>query len=551
MGRLKKYIFLWVSMSLCGNIFTQQLNLPLHRAFSLGFQNYFSKVDSLTFHSSMKPMIENPNVGVTYEKFMELNTTDVTKHFAWLLPDKSWLKRKAKWEHLFAVKDKDFSFNLNPVFNFEYGRDLANDNSRKFFVNSRGVMANVNLGEKISFSTSFYENQSRVPQYLSNYIDQTGELRRNAVGNWRTLSGFGTFPGQGRTKRFKEDGYDYAWASGYVSYSTTKNLNIQFGHDKHFIGEGYRSMLLSDNAFNYPFLKFTSKWCKGRIQYTNIFASLNQMKRLDEFTTPEAGYFRKSGSFHYLNFLVGKKLEIGLYEATIWQKMRNDFIIATNYSQFNPIIGINSARFGFADTNNVLVGLNFKLHPFKKMDIYGQMAIDDPNKDHFAYQLGAKWFEPFKIKKFILQVEANHAARNMYTSVTAIQNYGHYNQPLAHPLGAGFWEFLVIGNYRNDDWFLEARLSYATYRQFQGTNQYWKDIYLDSETEIPPEIDFKQAKLFYSDLKGGYVFNPKTNACFILGWMHRKLISFDEDPYKTSYLYIGLRTTLFNSYYDI
>ena len=550
MDGLKKYGLSFFLLLLVEFISAQQLNLPLNRAFSIGFQLHHSADDSLTYHTSMKPIIENKEVGVTYEKFIENNTTDVKKHFAWLLPDKSWLKKKAKWQHLYEVKDKNYSFNLNPVFNFEYGRDLANDNSRKFFVNSRGITANVNLGEKISFSTSFYENQARVPQYLSNYIDKTGELRRNSVGNWRTLSGFGTFPGQGRTKRFKEDGYDYAWASGYVSYSATKNLNIQFGHDKHFIGEGYRSMLLSDNAFNYPFLKFTSKWLKGKIQYTNIFASLNQMKRLDEFTTPEAGYFRKSASFHYLNFLIGKKLEIGLFESTIWQKMRNDFIIATDYSQFNPIMGINLARFGFADTNNVMVGLNFKFHPFKKIDFYGQIAIDNPAKDHFAYQLGAKWFEPFKIKKFVLQIEANHAARNMYSSITSIQNFGHFNQPLAHPLGAGFWEFLTIGNYRNDDWFLEARLSYATYRQFQGTEQYGKDIYIDSETEIPASIDFMQAKLFYSDLKGGYVFNPKTNFCFLVGWMHRKLITFD-DPIKTSYLYLGLRTTLFNSYYDI
>lgn len=550
MGRLKKYYFIVFLFVLAENISAQQLNLPLNRIFSLGFQNHFAKEDSLTFHSSMKPIIENKNVGVTCEKFIEYNTTDVTKHFAWLLPDKNWLKKKAKWQHLYEVKEKDYSFNINPVFNFEYGRDLANDNSKKFLTNSRGVMANVNLGDKISFSSSFYENQSRVPQYLRNYINQIGELRRNAVGNYVGTGGFGTFPGQGRTKPFKIDGFDYAWASGYVSYSATKNLNIQFGHDKNFIGEGYRSMLLSDNAFNYPFLKFTSKWLKGRIQYTSIFASLNQLKRLQYFTTPEPGYFRKSASFHYLSFLVGKKIEIGIFESTIWQKMQNNFIAETDYSQFNPLIGINSARFGFADTNNVMLGVNFKIQPFKKFNVYGQWAIDDPSKDHFAYQLGVKWFEPFKIKKFMLQGEVNHAARNMYTSVIAIQNYGHFNQPLAHPLGGGFWEFLAFGNFRSDDWFLEAKVSYATFRYFDDANQYFKDIYLDAVLEIPETILYTQAKLFYHDIKGGYVFNPKTNLSFILGWMHRKLVTFD-DPAKTSFLYIGLRTTLFNSYYDI
>ena len=133
MDGLKKYGLSFFLLLLVEFISAQQLNLPLNRALSIGFQLHHSSDDSLTFHTSMKPIIENKEVGVTYEKLIEYNTTDVTKHFAWLLPDKSWLKKKAKWQHLYEVKEKDYSFNLNPVFNFEYGRDLANDNSRKFF----------------------------------------------------------------------------------------------------------------------------------------------------------------------------------------------------------------------------------------------------------------------------------------------------------------------------------------------------------------------------------------------------------------------------------
>lgn len=549
MGFLKKnsLILAFSFFSVAG---ISQLNLPLNRFFSLGFQNHYSVEDSLTFHTSMKPIIENRDIGLTYEKFTQYNETDVKKHFAWLLPDKSWLKKKAKWQHLYEAKGEGYYFNINPVFNFEYGRDLANDNSMRFLVNSRGVMANGHITDKLSFSTAFYENQARVPTYLKTIINNTGEQRLNSVGNFSRQGGYGTFPGQGRTKPFNDAGFDFAWASGYISYSATKNWNIQFGHDKHFIGEGYRSMLLSDNAFNYPFLKFTSTWLKGKLKYTSIYASMMQLKRLEFYTSSEPGFYRKSASFHYLNWLVGKKLEIGLFESTIWQKMRNQQIIETDFTQFNPFIGVNTARFGFADTNNVMVGVNFKLRPFKKFDIYGQIAVDDPSKDHYAFQFGAKWFEPFKIKKLIIQGEINQAARNMYTSVNDIQNYGHYNQPLAHPLGAGFWEFLAIGNYRTDDWFFEAKFSYATYRYFVASAQFWKDIYADTDVVIGETVAFTQAKLFYTDFKYGYIFNPKTNACAMIGWMHRKLDTF-EDPYKTSYLYLGFRTTLFNSYYDI
>lgn len=59
-------------------------------------------------------------------------------------------------------------------------------------------------------------------------------------------------------------------ASGYVSYSSNKHFNFQVGHGKHFVGDGYRSLLLSDNALNYPYARITSTF--GKLQYTNLYA---------------------------------------------------------------------------------------------------------------------------------------------------------------------------------------------------------------------------------------------------------------------------------------
>ena len=66
-------------------------------------------------------------------------------------------------------------------------------------------------------------------------------------------------------------------ASGYISFMPHRAVNLQFGTGKHFIGEGYRSLLLSDNSFNYPYLRATSRWFKDKVQYTNIFASLGEI----------------------------------------------------------------------------------------------------------------------------------------------------------------------------------------------------------------------------------------------------------------------------------
>ena len=82
-------------------------------------------------------------------------------------------------------------------------------------------------------------------------------------------------PGQGYARDFKETGFDYSMAAGYVGIKPSKHFLVQFGHGKHFIGDGYRSLLLSDNAFNYPFLRIqTSFW---KVQYTNLYAEMQDI----------------------------------------------------------------------------------------------------------------------------------------------------------------------------------------------------------------------------------------------------------------------------------
>ena len=59
-------------------------------------------------------------------------------------------------------------------------------------------------------------------------------------------------PGRGIAKDFKSDAYDYPVAEAYLSYTPSKYFNFQFGNGKNFIGDGYRSLFLSDVASPYP-----------------------------------------------------------------------------------------------------------------------------------------------------------------------------------------------------------------------------------------------------------------------------------------------------------
>ena len=87
------------------------------------------------------------------------------------------------------------------------------------------------------------------------------------------------------------------------------------------------------------------------------------------------------------------------------------------------------------------------------MQFYGQFLLDEfrindirKNPDSwvnkYGYQLGVKYVDAFAIRNLDLQFEANRVRPFTYTHYDTLANYTHYNQPLAHPLGANFQEFV-------------------------------------------------------------------------------------------------------------
>ena len=143
--------------------------------------------------------------------------------------------------NLIGYKKDELEFSINPVCNFELAKQAEAEKSS--WINARGVLLHANMNDNIYVSSSFYEIQSRFNDFREEKIN---ELGHNVV------------PGQNRGRVFKEDGLDYAYANGYISYVPSEIFKFQLGHGKHFIGDGYRSLLLSDNAINYPYFKITS-----------------------------------------------------------------------------------------------------------------------------------------------------------------------------------------------------------------------------------------------------------------------------------------------------
>ncbi len=112
---------------------------------------------------------------------------------------------------------------------------------------------------------------------------------------------------------YKNTGWDYSDARGGVTFNAAKYIDFQFCHDKNFIGNGYRSLFLSDFGNNYLFLKINTKIWK--LNYQNIFIELNP-----QFPTEVRGQDllldKKYAAIHHLSFNATKWLNLGLFEAS-------------------------------------------------------------------------------------------------------------------------------------------------------------------------------------------------------------------------------------------
>lgn len=344
--------------------------------------------------------------------------------------------------NLLEVNVKDFFLAVNPVISFQVGKESSNDET--LFYNKRGATARGMIANRIGFSTTLTDNQERGPLFFQNRV-----------------RAFNAVPGVGFYKPFKTTGYDYFDARGYVTFNATKYINIQFGYDKNFIGNGYRSLFLSDFGNSYLFLKLNTRIWK--FNYENLFMEL--MPQF--FVTGDNLLDRKYAAMHHLSMNVTRWLNVGLFEGVIFgRKNRFDF------EYLNPIIFLRHIEGTVGSPDNAVAGIDFKANFAHHFQVYGQLLLDEfilkevtkgngfwANK--YAYQLGAKYVDAFNLKNLDLQFEANRVRPFTYSHNDSIANYTHYNLPLAHPLGANFQEFIGILKYQPAaKWYLNARAIY-------------------------------------------------------------------------------------------
>src|SRR5690554_6262288 len=443
--------------------YTSNINIPLsHHNYSL-FDPAMNRV-GLNSHTAQKPYIYR-EVNKYYDFAAQNASMSKTRN--------SWFGRKLLNEHMVTIKGKDYWITLDPGVDLQVGKDLEADLNT--YNNTRLVYTQGGIGDKLSFFAVIYESQGRFADYFNRYAESIRPYGGNPA----------IIPGRGVAKEFKEDSYDYPVATGHISYTPSKYFNLQLGHGKTFIGDGYRSLLMSDNASSYPFFKLSTTFWK--FKYTNTWMSLRDV-RLE--ATDGGSFGTKYMANHYLSYNITKRLNLGFFESVIWE---NDNNRGFDFNYLNPVIFYRAIEFSTGSRGgNALIGLTGKYKVSDRVNIYGQLVIDEfsPSdifggngsyKNKIGYQLGFKYYDAFGLENFFLQGEYNRVRPYTYSHNTINLNYGHNNQSMAHTLGANFSEFVAVARYQRGRLFGDAKLVVATrgfeFNTPEDSHFYGGDIY--------------------------------------------------------------------------
>lgn len=356
--------------------------------------------------------------------------------------------RKPAFRHFYKKKsdffyvDKDgLDLHINPVIYVGAGKDSRLDDP--LFINTRGIEVRGMIDRKVGFYTYLTDNQSLLPSYVREQVSLTGVI-----------------PHEGFWKGYKEGaGVDFLQARGYITFDASRHINIQFGHDRFFIGNGYRSLILSDYAPPSFFLKGNVKVWKLNYMFTVNQMTADIRGNASGLNSSNNGYPNKIMAMHHLSINVGKKLNVGVFESVIFSADDTTGANTFRLEYLNPIIFYRAIEQQNGSSDNVLLGFDFKWNALRKLQLYGQFVLDEFVIDHiragdgwwgnkFGVQAGGKYVDAFGIANLDLQGEINVVRPYTYSHNTNYGNYSHYRQPIAHPLGANFKEITGVLRYQ-------------------------------------------------------------------------------------------------------
>jgi hypothetical protein len=267
-----------------------------------------------------------------------------------------------------------------------------------------------------------------------------------------------------------------------------------------------------------------------------------------------------------LDWNVTNRLSIGFFDAVIWAASDDQgHPRGFDFQYINPIIFLRPVEAQSGSGDNALIGFTSKYKITNGITAYGQFTLDEFSASEFfsskgsyrnkyGWQLGVRGGDMFGVKSLSYLFETNGAKPYTYSERSSIINYSEQGEPLAHPWGANFREFVGILNYSYKRFDFSGEVNYGRYGLDVNDLNYGKDIfqvYIDPARQYGNYIgQGLTTNMIYLEGKVAYLVNPKYNLRIELGGIIRdeKNTQFHD---KTTLFTIGLRSSFRNLYTDL
>lgn len=459
----------------------------------------------------------------------------------WTTDGSGAIDSKHSWFNTFYTKEPDFVnvnkpgffFSLNPIVGMQGNYDDNMSPGTSGVSYALGLALRARIADRVGVFLNMSYNHEEPVSFVVAHAD-----RANALQGVRDEA----IVGRGQ--------YRYWQPDGGVDVALIKNhVNVTAGYGKHFIGDGIRTLFLSDYSAPAPYLQLTTRIWK--LNYQNLY-----MELVPQFTPADGmQHNHKYATMHHLSVNVTRWLNLGLFEAVVFDRV-NHFEIG----YMNPIILYRQTERALGSPDKVNLGFNFKAIAAHHLQFYGQFLLNEFTASQFfsnngywankwGLQLGGKYFDAFMVKNLDLQAELNMVRPYTYTHYDSTANFTHYNQPLAHPLGAGFREFIATARYQPiNNLFISIKAMYYEQGVDTGAANYGSDIFKDYDTRSQ---DFgvhmiNGVKTSCALLNLNLSYRLKDNVFADAGVTNRNFM-YENNLYPTvatTYFYLGLRANL-------
>ncbi|MCK6640453.1 MAG: hypothetical protein L6Q81_10220 [Bacteroidia bacterium] len=441
------------------------------------------------------------------------------------------------------IPTKDFVIGIQPIYDLQAGYDLKS--SAVMLNTTGGVRIGGDIKQKFGYDLRLASGIVTLPNY------QDSIARTNMI-----------VPGWGdRAYRLDSNRYGFQHLSGNVIWRPNSAFNFQVGRDKHFWGDGHRSLFLSDVGPAFPYAKLqTTIW---KLQYTSVFACLQDWT----MSSGSKNDFRnKFASLHYISFNAAKWLNIGVFEGVVWQGTDSTRSRGFDPNYLNPMIFFRPVEYSLGSSDNAMLGFSVKIRFNRNNVFYSQVILDEfflkeiknwsvgwwANKQ--GVQLGYKCYNFAMVKNLLMQTEVNVVRPYTYSHGSPQQSYTNAGMPLAHPMGANFMEVFGKLAYYHNGFAISGKLVGMRYGcDTTGTN-FGQNVFVSYMTR---ENDYGNklfqgfaTNVFLAELNAAYTFNTKFPLRISLTAIARSERTGNLRSIKSSFVMAGFSLPLWRTHAD-